>query len=109
MLTKMVPEVANHFVQITQFANQHGILDKFLARVHYLCTYGSQQEQGAQYRTTLFQDFAPHSMLFKVERMLLGCGWASLLSGGLIYHGPTEETDPSWPPSANTASWEVHT
>lgn len=97
-----------HFTQVVEFAINAGCAAKLFDRLAYLANYGGNPEYTV---CTLGYDFAPHSFRFTIERN--GNRW---FNGGLIYSGPTQALDGSFPaltvslePGDGSHQWSVHT
>ena len=77
-----------HFAEVTQFALANGCLLKLAERLDYLTTYGDGTNV-----CHLHKDFAPNSFEFVMLRAD-GSRW---FNGGLIYCGPGQPADGSFP------------
>jgi hypothetical protein len=96
-----------HFAEVTQFALDNGCLLKLAERLDYLTTYG-----GGGNICHLHKDFAPNSFEFLMCRPD-GSSW---FNGGLIYSGPGQPADGSFPSltvsldnDSSKHAWGVHT
>lgn len=95
-----------HFAEVAAFAKANGAEEQFTDRLERLQSYG----EGTTCH--LYQDFAPLSFIFMVE----DADKRRVLTGGLIYRGPTQPLDGSSPaftvsigPPTQTHSWSIHT
>jgi len=67
------------------FADTIGLRVQLEARLAFLDRYANPKRT----RCVLFDDHAPHSFRFAMEREFGGCDhWMVWFEGGLIYHGP---------------------
>ena len=110
MLVVFCPE---HMEAVRVFARSVGAEEKLEARLRYLGSYGGD---GDIVRASIYQDWAPWSFTFVMEKRQ-DDGWARWFAGGLVYSGPGQPLDGSAP--AFTVSldpdcgrehdWSVHT
>lgn len=115
------PGCQDHFAHVMQYAAKRNLLTGkygLLDQLHYLGHYAEQRAKQEQWeiRTTLYWDFAPQSFRFNVEiqKNEPEAKWQQFLNGGLIYSGPDQPLDGSFP--ALTVSladphegWSTHT
>lgn len=111
--------------KIVEFAKQNGLWrtgTRCLRRqLWYLATYANRRGctedrkvQGQGTRCQLYSDFAPNSFRFVIERLKEG-KWVHWFNGGLIYSGPSQPADGSFPALTvsvdrqTTDGWSVHT
>ena len=103
----------DHFDQVRAWAEQHGCLDQLQKKLDYLTEYSDEPTT-----CELYRDFAPHSFEFVMKRAD-GSRW---FNGGLIYSGPGQPLDGSFPAltvsinnffnrrsDAPLHDWSVHT
>jgi hypothetical protein len=108
-----------HFDAVKKWADENGLAEKFQQTLDYLDNYANRpgcdydKTQGKNTRCTLYQDHAPRSFGFSMERQNgPGQPWQRWFAGGVVYHGPdvtsgdTLTIDLSGDPSAH---WGVHT
>lgn len=96
-----------HLIKTLNFALEVGAADKLLERLEYLASYGEGNNT-----CLLFKDWAPNSFEFMMNKPD-GSRW---FNGGLIYSGPGQPLDGSFPAltvgigiDATKHSWSVHT
>ena len=96
-----------HLLRVLQFAVRVGAADKLIDRLTYLNEYAD-----GNCICQLYQDWAPHSFGFVMERPD-GTRW---FNGGLIYFGPEQPPDGSAPAltvgigiDSSQHSWSIHT
>lgn len=96
-----------HLEQVRAFAHEHGAEAELEERLDYLASYG-----GGANICELHKDFAPYSFEFLMKHPD-GSRW---FNGGLIYSGPGQPLDGSFPAltvsighSEHLHDWSVHT
>jgi len=93
-----------HFRSCAAYADRIGLSEQFV------CMFGRLKMIAKNLGGTLHvtKDFAPHSMVFSIERERV-----CLLNGGLIYQGPTQPANGSFPSLTvslhNDTGWFIHT
>lgn len=109
-----------HFRNVTRFAAERGLQEKFAGRIEYLATYANRpgclydKLEGKDTRCRLFKDFAPYSFGFVMEcREAPDQPWQRWFSGGLIFHdagssGVTGECSVRLG-DCSKADWGIHT
>ena len=131
-----------HFLSVLNFAMERGLLDQFLHQLQFLTTYANgdgclhDRNKGSNTRCRLYKDFAPYSFQFTIQslkkpdadgpRTFLKFNdadwqeyisddrnWNRMMEGGLIYQGPGNPADGSFPTLtvslAKGTGWFVHT
>jgi hypothetical protein len=100
-------EDPNYFTKVMDFALENNCASKLLERLEYLTSYHEGENT-----CVLFKDWAPHSFSFYMLRPD-GSRW---FNGGLIYSGPDQPLDGSFPAltvgigiDSSKHSWSVHT
>lgn len=117
----LVVKCQDYFLEQVKFAIEANLLDQLLGQLNYLGTYANGE--GGSYDTRkgknticeLYEDFAKHSFAFNMFRQSdPEAKPESWFIGGLIYEGPDQPLDGSFP--ALTVSvgkpkigWGVHT
>lgn len=122
-----------YFEQVIAFAAQAGASAQLVERLAYLSNYGSEPERGGydalpdaaarlawalthanpmSARCELYPDFAPHSFRF----LMLRADGSRWFNGGLIYSGPGQPLDGSFPAltvgigiDTSVHGWSIHT
>lgn len=96
-----------HMEQVRQFARAHHCEAALDTVLDYLSNYGDGTNT-----CELHHDFAPHSFAFLMRR----AGGKAWFNGGLIYSGPGQPLDGSFPaltvsiePTGTDHKWSVHT
>ena len=100
-------ENPEHLAKVMQFALHNGCADKLLERLDYLAQYGEGDNT-----CHLHRDSAPNSFAFAMLKPD-GEFW---FNGGLIYSGPDQPLDGSFPGltvgigiDSSKHGWSVHT
>lgn len=95
---KLVDQLQDQLIYLDEYANRKG------------CLY--DRTQGSNTRCILYHDHAPWSFYFVMEH-LVDNAWKRYFNGGLIYQGPTQKCDGSFPALtvslASGDGWHVHT
>jgi hypothetical protein len=85
------------------------------SRLDYLANYGGKSPDGTdRTRVRLFKDFAPYSFGFTIEQRDADGAYQSLLSGGLLFHGPVDGHGSGQAPTFAVTltperGWAIHT
>lgn len=93
---------------IKAFAAETGREEQLQQKLDYLANYGAQET-----KCVLFQDFAPQSLFFNMQKKKDG-EWVHWFSGGLIFHGSHDGFGSGAAPTLSvclnpTDGWQVHT
>ncbi len=103
-----------YFRTVWDFAETVNATDRLQSQLDHLEALGPD---GKESRCLLFPDFAPHSFAFAIEVRVESGEWRRWLHGGLIYSGPGQPLDGSFPAlcvsiGPNTGrhhDWTIHT
>lgn len=106
-----------HHDRVVAFARRVGAEAALQKALEYLRTYACDRDPKAT-RCILRADEAPYSYVFVMERRA-GDGYTTWFHGGLIYSGPGQKLDGTWPAycvsldpaeaSGDAHRWSVHT
>ncbi len=106
------------FHEMVLHAAGFGLLDQLFDQLVYLGRYGQDRERPLMLsRCTLARDFAPLSLRFIMEKGEIisptEIRWEFWFNGGLVYQGPEQAADGSFPTLTVSLSdgngWFVHT
>jgi hypothetical protein len=107
-----------HFNKVKAFAEQVGAMDRLQRQLDYLGKYACHNGDDHKTRCDLWVDSAPYSFTFTMMRRNEKTGgYENWFNGGLIYSGPGQPLNGSFPalvvsldPEAGKEhSWSVHT
>lgn len=115
----ILPQDVDYYNQVCDFANNNDLFEQFKQQIDFLDTYANRPgcmydiDKGMNTRCKLYKDFAPYSFQFVMEKTDNGKDWKFWFNGGLIYQGPTQPLDGSFPAltvsfNKNTG-WSIHT
>jgi DNA-directed RNA polymerase subunit RPC12/RpoP len=102
------PEDLDHLEEVRKFARGAGLSTQLERQLHYLASYGHRGNQ-----CVLGRDFAPHSFSFAMYRPGVKDARKFIFNGGLIFQGPSQPADGSFPSLTVSLSsgtgWFCHT
>lgn len=104
--------VAARLARAREHATQIGLADSLERQLETLRSFGGNPE--GSFRAVLYPDFAPHSFAFVIERRGPDGSWWTVLTGGLLFHGPHDgHGSGAMPTLAVTLEpvhgWSIHT
>lgn len=108
-----------------QFAKSVGLWEgqfrSLRSRLSYLATYANRRGcmedrhvKGQGTRCILYKDFSPYGFAFQMQRLVSG-EWVNWFHGGLLYSGPSQPADGSFPllsvslERQTSNGWSTHT
>ena len=107
-LVMLNPEDLDHLEQVREIARTADLSEQLERQLHYLANYGHHGNQ-----CVLGKDFAPHSFSFAIYRPGPKDGRKFVFNGGLIFQGPSQPADGSFPSLTVSLSsgtgWFCHT
>jgi hypothetical protein len=103
-----------YFHEVIVFADHVGARDRLQRQLDRLAAFSGDESTT---RCLLHRDFAAHSFAFLIETRSADGSWRTWFNGGLIYSGPGQPLDGSFPAltvSLDRASgvehdWSIHT
>lgn len=104
----MTDEVVGYLREVKEFARSQGLLEQLEGHLARLQNYSDNSV------VELYKDFAPHSFSFLIKVRGKDGRYHPWINGGLIYSGPTQPLDGSFPAltvslGTPTHGWSVHT
>jgi len=101
--------IDGYLEKVREFANKIKMREQLEKQLKYLGDIGVPDG-----RCMLYNDFAPYSFYFEVERLCKDGSYQRWFNGGLIFHGPHDNGGDGGAPTLSvclnpTNGWSIHT
>ena len=107
------PETEIRLIEARDHADRLGLRDQLEKQLTHLAHFGCSAEESQHIRCRLCPDFAPYSSGFLLERLKEDGQYQPWFNGGLIFQGPEQPADGSFPSLTvslhSQRGWFIHT